>query len=317
MTVTLNRLRTFVILAQTSSFQKTSEIVGRSQPAVSSQIRSLEEALGVPLFYRKTRNVMLTQMGELIFTRVGRLLEELDDMLDDLHDVASLETGEVRVGATPTLAGYILPKIIQSFRQKHPGIRVHFTDEPTMTLERLVIDRKLDFYFGPEPSVISGLEFSSVAQDEYVVVTPEKHKLLDEKKVLLKMLEQYPFLSMRSGTKVRREVDNFFARCNLQIEPIEEVSSHFTLGGLVAAECGITLLPYSALSLVGHPGVSFVKISDAMLHRTLGIATRRDYRPAPAATAFMNMMVPLVKKEYVKHRREADNNNPPHDKAPI
>lgn len=305
MAITLNRLRTFVVLAKTGSFHRTSDIVGRSQPAVSAQIRSLEDALGVPLFYRKTRSIELTQEGELMFSRVRNILAELDELLDDFRDVASLETGEVRVGATPTMAVYMLPKIIRSYREKHPGIRIHFTDEPTMALERLVVDRKLDFYFGPEPSVKSGLVFSVVARDEYVVVVPEEHELAKSKKVSLKTLEKQRFLLMRSGTMVRKEIDDFFARCNMRIEPVEEVANHFTLGGLVAAECGITMLPSLALPLVGHPGITTLRISDATLHRTLGIATRSDYRPAPAAKAFMNMMVPLVKKRCKRHRRDA------------
>ncbi|MBL4756911.1 MAG: LysR family transcriptional regulator [Rhizobiales bacterium] len=305
MAVTLNRLRTFVVLAKTGSFQRTSDIVGRSQPAVSEQIRSLEESLGVPLFHRKTRSVSLTQVGELLFSRVERILAELDDLLNDVQDIATLESGQVRIGVTPTLAGYMLPQILQSYQDKFPGVRVHFVDEPTLTLERMVIDRELDFYFGPKPTLNSGLSFSVVAKDEYVVVVPKNHPLSKKKKVSIDALKKENFLLMKPGTMVRREVDEFFAGRSIRIEPIEEVSNHFTLGGLVAAGRGITMLPYLALLLIGHPGIAIVRISDATLYRDLGIATRGDYRPAPAVTAFMNMMVPFVKRQCGKHNRQS------------
>jgi DNA-binding transcriptional LysR family regulator len=118
------------------------------------------------------------------------------------------------------------------------------------------------------------------------------------------VLKEHKFVLMKTGTMVRKEIDEFFAARNLRIEPIEEVSNHFTLGGLVAAGCGITMLPYLALLLVGHPGVVIVRVSDATLFRNLGIATRDDYRPAPAAKAFMDMMVPLLRSECGRQRQE-------------
>jgi LysR family transcriptional regulator, carnitine catabolism transcriptional activator len=294
--ITLGRMRSFVVLAETGSFNRTSEIVGRSQPAVTAQIRTLEETLGVPLFYRRTRSVTLTPEGDVLYARISRLLRELDDLLDDFRKVTSLESGEVRVGATPTLAGYMFPEIIRSYREKYPGIRVHFTDEPTTRLERMVVDRELDFYFGPKPSLSSGLAFRVVAHDEYVVVVPKSHELAKSRKIKIEKLTKYPILLMRRNTTVRKEIDDFFSKKDLHIEPTEEVSSHFTLGGLVEAGCGITLLPNSALPLAAHPGILAVRFSDAKFFRILGIATRTDYRTAPAAKEFMKMMTPLVKK---------------------
>jgi len=295
-TITLGRLRSFVVLAETCSFIKTSEMVGRSQPAVTAQIRTLEECLGVPLFFRRTRGVALTPEGEVLYARVSRILVELDDLLNDFQRVAALETGEVRVGATPTLAGYMLPEIIRTYREKHPGIRVHFSDEPTVRLERLVTDRELDFYFGPKPSLTSGLEFRVVAEDDYVVVVPKSHKFARLRSVSTKAVAAEPMLLMRRDTMVRKEIDGFFLQQGISLDPVEEVSSHFTLGGLVEAECGITLLPRVALPLVAHPGVAVLPLSGGRFTRVLGIATRADYRPSPAATAFIQMMTPLVKR---------------------
>jgi LysR family carnitine catabolism transcriptional activator len=295
LTVTLERLRSFAVLARTCSFIKTSEMVGRSQPAVTTQIRTLEECLGVPLFYRRTRGVVLTPEGEVLYTRVSRILSELDDLLVDFQKVAALEIGEVRVGATPTLAAYMLPEIIGSFREKYPGIRVHFSDEPTVRLERQVEARELDFYFGPKPSQSSGLEFRPVTEDEYVVLVPKNHILAASRTVTTKTIASQSVLLMRRDTMVRKEIDIFFAQNGITLEPVEEVSNHFTLGSLVEADCGITLLPKIALPLVAHPGLAILSIKGKPFTRILGIATRSDYRPAPPAQAFMQMMAPLVK----------------------
>jgi LysR family transcriptional regulator, carnitine catabolism transcriptional activator len=296
MAVTLARLRTFIVLAQTKSFDKTGKIVNRSQPAITEQIRSLEAALGIPLFHRQTRSVTLTPEGEILYPRVERVLLELDDLLRDFAKVVALETGEVRVGATPTLACYLLPEIIGSFRKRHPGIRVVFSDETAARLEKMVEERQLDFYFGAKPSSRSNLRFQFVAEDKYVIVVPKSHVLAKRGCRKVQQLAQYPMLLMSRGTNVRDHIDDFFKRHGLMIKPIEEVSNHFTLGGLVQAGCGITLLPRAAHPVIAHPGTVAIDIPDPSFVRVLGVATRPDYKPAPAAKAFLSVMIPLVRE---------------------
>ena len=302
MAVTLARLRTFVVLAETKSFEKTAKIVSKSQPAITEQIRTLEEALGVPLFHRQTRSVNLTPEGELLFPRVERILRELDDLLQDFAKVGALETGEVRVGATPTLACYILPEVIGSFRKKYPGIRVVFSDETAARLGKMVEDRQLDFYFGAKPSSRSNLRFQFVGEDRYVIVAPKAHPLAKTGCVDVQQLSDYPILLMCRGTNVRDEIDQFLKKHGLNIKPVEEVSNHFTLGGLVEAGCGITLLPRSAHPVIAHPGTVAVDLPDPSFVRVLGVATRPDYKPAPAADAFLSIMIPLV-REILNSRR--------------
>ena len=152
--------RSFVELAQNKSFDKTAKAVGRSQPAITDQIRTLEETLGVSLFHRQTRSVSLTLEGEALFHRVQGILRDLDDLLLDFAKVAALEVGEVRVGATPTLACYIVPEIIGSFRRKYPGIRIMFSDAPAAQLEADVENRKARFLFRPEAVIEIGAAFS-------------------------------------------------------------------------------------------------------------------------------------------------------------
>lgn len=296
MAVTLSRLRNFVVLAETKSFERTADIVGRSQPAITEQIRTLEEALGVALFHRQTRAVSLTPEGEILLHRVRNILAELDTLIEDFAKVAELEVGEVRVGATPTLACYILPEIIGSFRKKFPGVHVAFIDEPAARLEKLVEEKKIDFYFGPKPSIRSGLKFRVVSKDSYVIVVPKGHPLAVNGCKNVKQLVQYPMLMMSKGTNVREQIDRFLKKHRMNVKPIEEVINHFTLGGLVEAGCEITLLPRSAHPVIAHPGTVTVDIPDREFVRVLGVATRSDYKPSPAAEAFLSSMLPLVKE---------------------
>jgi LysR family carnitine catabolism transcriptional activator len=197
------------------------------------------------------------------------------------------------VGATPTLACYILPEIIRPFRKKHPGIRVIFVDEPAARLEKMVEDRQLDFYFGAKPSSKSALRCQVVAKDNYVLVAPKDHPLSKLRCNDVRELSAYPILLMRRGTIVRDEVEQFFTKHRLKIKPVEEVSNHFTLGGRVEAGCGITLLRRSAHPVIAHPGTVAIDVPDRIVVR---VAARPDYNPAPAADAFLSIMIPLVRK---------------------
>src|SRR5262249_43486565 len=139
--------------------------------------------------------------------------------------------GEVRVGATPTLACYILPEVIGSFRKKYPGIRVVFSDETAARLEKMVEERQLDFYFGAKPSARSNLRFQLVGEENYVIVVPRAHPLAKEGCTNVRQLADYPMLLMCRGTNVRDQIDGFLKKHGLNIKPVEEVSNHFTLGG--------------------------------------------------------------------------------------
>lgn len=296
MSVTLSRLRSFVVLAQTKSFARTAKVVGRSQPAITDQIRRLEEALGVALFHRHPRSVHLTAEGEKLFYRFQVIMRDLDELLLDFSNVTSLKVGEVRVGATPTLACYIVPEIIKSFRRKYPGIRIVCSDEPAAQLEAQVESRALDFYFGPKPSPKSPLRFQLVAADRYILVVPKGHELARRGRFEIRDLEKYPLLLLSRGTQLRDEIDRFLKKHRLHIEPVGEVVHHFTLGGLVEAGCGITILPRLAYPVIAHPGTVAIDVPDPDFVRALGVVTRRDYRPSPAAEAFLSATVPLVKQ---------------------
>lgn len=311
MSVTLTQLRSFLALAEKGSFIAASEAIARSQPAVSTQIRNLETALGVPLVYRNNRQVVLTPEGRSFHARLRRTIGELDAIIEDVERIAALETGLISVGAAPTLAVFILPVAVRSFRTTHPGVHVRFSDENTPELERLVMNGDLDFYFGPRPPVSSPLKFRLVAEDEYVALVTADHPLSRRGSVPVEELAQEPWLLMKSGTSMRREVERFIDRHMLQVSIAEEVANHFTLGGMVAAGCGIAILPRTAVPLALQEGVVALRMEGAQLTRELGIANRADYVPSPAASAFIQTAVPLILEHSLRGRVQSARDRTP------
>lgn len=133
-------------------------------------------------------------------------------------------------------------------------------------------------------------------------MTNKGHKLAKRGCSDPREIVKYPLLLMCRGTYVRDEIDRFFKKHRLKAECAGELSNHFTLGGLVEAGCGITVLPRLAYPVIAHPGTVAIDVPDANFVRALGVATRRDYKPSPAAEAFLASMVPLV-KELLRRKR--------------
>ena len=292
---TLAQLRCFLALAETGSFQHTADRLGRSQPAVSAQIRNLEDILGFRLLHRTTRKVTLTREGRALLPGLRSTLADLDALLAEAHRLVDLQSGQVRMGAAPTLAVHILPAVVRSFRLRFPGVRVILSDENTPRLEEMVLAGELDMYIGPRPPALSPLLFDPIAEDDYLVLVPGDHPLSGYTTLKVGDLESSDWLMMKEGTSMRRETGRFLERHGLKVRVVEEVANHFTLGGMVAAGCGITILPRTAIALAALPGVSAIPLADARLTRELGIATRADHIHGPAAKALLGIAVPLVR----------------------
>lgn len=296
MNVTLAQLRTFIALVDTGSFHAASDAVGRGQPAVSSQIKKLEQELGLKLLYRNNRNMVLTAEGAVFLKRLRRIIADLDGALADVGRIVVLEAGEVRVGTAPTLAVYILSEVVKVFRTRYPGLRVTFSDENTPMLGRLVFDGELDFYIGPRPPASSPLAFRKITDDEYVALVTSGHRLASQDSVSVEDLAQEDWLLMKAGTSMRRETERFLERHELKVRIIEEVANHFTLGGMVAAGSGITILPSTAIPLAMRQGVAVLPLKKARLMREIGIACRHDYVAGPPTQAFLDIAIPFVRE---------------------
>lgn len=304
MNATLAQIRCFLTLAQMGSFQRAADRLGRSQPAVSAQIRNLEELLGLQLFNRTTRKVTLSVEGRALLPGLKSIVADLDRLLEEAHRLVELQSGQVRVGAAPSLAVYILPAVVHTFRTKFPAVRVTVSDENTPRLEEQVLAGELDLYLGPRPPALSTLLFEKVAEDDYVALIPCKHPLSSRSSLRVADLANQKWLLMKEGTSMRRETGRFLEHHRLKVQVVEEVANHFTLGGMVAAGCGITILPSTAIPLAALPGISVIPLADARLTRELGIAIRPDHVHGPAARALLEIAVPLVQA----HCRPAGEN---------
>ena len=291
----LTKIRTFATVAAQGSFRKASEQLHLSQPALSTHIRDLEETLGVPLFHRTTRSVRLTAEGERFLGHAQRALDEIKSGIIESRDQAMLQRGRVIVACVPSVACHILPNVLPSFSKRHPGIEIQIHDGYAGDVVKLVGDRKADIGLGPFAGGIDDLNFHSLTHDRFVAVLPSNHALAANSKVQLKELIRYPLLTLATGTNVRALLEQALAKHDIPFRPALEVHHHYTLGGMVEAGLGITIVPSMAVSMLGHPPLKTADIVNPAISREVGIIQRRDQAATPAVKAFLRALLGSVK----------------------
>lgn len=286
-TPSLSSLRLFMQVAITRSFSETARLANLSQPALSRTIKLLEEELGVRLFDRNSRNVALTPAGAALLPTVERLASDFDLAFEELQQTFAGQRGRVIVGALPSAAAHLLPAIIAGFRQTHPQVEVILRDNLSGALYQQMLDRLIDFAITTRPGSGDGFRFDPIMDDECVLVCPHQDADDIATPVDWTVFSNRPFIAMEPRSSVRLLTDAAFAKTDLLVRPLYECSQLATVGGLVSAGLGITLLPLSTLPMLGVGGdVAWRRMAPPRVSREIGVVRLENRTVSPAAEAF-------------------------------
>lgn len=288
-TPSLSSLRLFMQVAVTSSFSETARLANLSQPALSRTIKLLEEELGVRLFDRNSRNVALTPAGAALLPTVERLTGDFDLAFEELRQTFAGQRGRVIVGALPSAAAHILPAIIADFRRTHPHVEIVLRDNLSGALYQQMLDRLVDFAVTTPPGTGEGFRFDPIMDDECVLVCRQEEADAIAAPADWAVFAHTPFIAMEARSSVRLLTDSAFAKTDMLVRPLYECAQLATVGGLVSAGLGITLLPRSTLPMLGVGGdIAWRPMSPPHVSRAIGIARLENRSLSPAAQAFLD-----------------------------
>jgi DNA-binding transcriptional LysR family regulator len=289
----LRHLLYFTTVAQELSFSRAAEALHVAQPAISQQIRALERQLGVRLFDRTGKRVMLTQAGEALLPHARRILAAVEAATAEVRELGQLQQGLALLGAAPTVSAYLLPPILAGFRLAHPQLDVRLLEAGTEGLVRHLNDGALDLAIlvcGDLPPVI---EATPLLDEAYLLAVSAGHPLAGAGCVALAEMAAEPFVLFPPGFKLREVT---LAACRQAgFEPrvaLEGASLPSTLG-FVSAGLGVALLP--ELAVAHAPGVRGLAVTDQNLRRTLALAWRKGHFFSPAARALREFVVGSVR----------------------
>lgn len=281
--LSLRQLQYVVAVADSLGFHKAAASCHVSQPTLSAQVALLESVLGVRLFERDRRRVLVTPAGEAIVARARRVLVEVDDLLNTATRAQSPFAGTLRVGVIPTMAPYVLPELTPAITKKYPGVALVFQEEKTADLVRALADGALDAGVAALESELGDTAHVELARDDFVVALPKQHPLAKKKQLSLDELEGERVLLLDEGHCFRAQALALCGKANAEATTFRGTSLA-TLAQMVSSGAGLTLLPALAVAVENRRGQLEIRpFSKPAPRRTVVLAWRKS---SPFATAF-------------------------------
>lgn len=240
--LSLRQLEYIVALADTLGFHRAAEQVHVSQPSLSAQIQQAEAVLGVRLFERNQKRVLLTPAGASVLARARNVLREAEDLLAAARQWQDPFCGAWRLGLIPTVAPYLLPQVLPAIARAHPELRLMLREERTPVLVRELLAGSLEAAVLAEVPELGVLVRQPLAEDPFLLAAPPGHPLASKRQVALGDLERCRLLLLEDGHCLRGQALAVCAQAGAA-EADFRASSLSTLVQMVAGGMGVTLLP--------------------------------------------------------------------------
>lgn len=245
------RLQVFHAVARLLSFTKAAEVLHMTQPAVTFQIRQLEEQFDTRLFDRAHNRVSLTEAGHVAFEFTETIFEKYSEMENAIREITGSISGSLTLGASTTIAEYMLPSLLGDFNAKNPEVllrlRVSNTDGIVSMVENNVID--LGVVEGPVTN--KNLLVEVCRKDDLVVVVPPDHKLAKKKSVTVEEMLEYPFICREEGSGTREVISEHLKAQGLGKHALKaclELGSPEAVKGAIEAGMGLSVLSSVSIS---------------------------------------------------------------------
>jgi LysR family hydrogen peroxide-inducible transcriptional activator len=266
----LRALQYFIKLAELKHFSKAAEACFVSQPTLSTQIKNLEEELGVQLVERIPRKVQLTLVGQEIAERARHVLRDVEQIKMTARRSRDPETGTLRLGIFPTLAPYLLPHVVPGIRQRFPELKLQLAEEKSEDILRMLDDGILDAALLALPIDADGLEMEILFEEPFMLAMSQSHALNNRDSIKLKDLDGRELLLLADGHCLREHALEVCALAGARERVDFHATSMETLRQMVAADVGITLMPVLAVK----PPIAL----------TANLSLRPFAKPAPTRT---------------------------------
>jgi DNA-binding transcriptional LysR family regulator len=298
----IRQLKAFLAIAEAKTFTAGARRVNVTQAAISMQIRQLEDEVGLQLFTRTPRRVILTEAGEYLLDRARKILREHDTALAEIAELGGLEHGRLRIGSSSAMfATNQLPQILQGLREKFPNAELAVTSGTSQTLVDKIMHGEIDIAFVSLPVDNSSITTDLLFSDEIVAIAHPTHPRAGEKYVSAAALAGENLILGERGGNTRRMIDDFFHAANVRPNIVMELSRQDAINQMVENNLGVGTAGAKAIADKIRKGrlVSWM-IEGAEINWDLGLARLRGGYFSPIAKEFVR----LCKESYVEREKE-------------
>ena len=286
-----NHLALFHAVAQAGGISRGAEWLHVSQPAVSKQIKELEDALGVRLLERLPRGSRLTDGGRLLAQYVQRLAVVEEEAARAIEEFRGLKRGRLAVGASMTIGAYLLPQVFGEFHRQYPDIELELEIANTETIQHHLMEGLFDIGLTEGLMDAEHLDSEVFHEDELVAIAPCGHPLLKQKRVTARELCREPFILREAGSGTRAVVERALGKRSLTVKPVLSLASPEAIKRAVIAGVGIAIVSRLAICCELQIGsLAVIPVKDLVIRRPLHLQKLRSKTPSPAVIQFLKLL---------------------------
>ncbi|GIX29134.1 LysR substrate-binding domain-containing protein [Pelomicrobium sp. G1] len=289
--VTLRQLRVFESVARHLSFSRAAEELFLSQPAVSMQIKQLENQVGLPLFEQIGKKIYLTEAGKEIYHYSRAVAQQLSDMEHALNELKGLERGRLAIAVVST-ANFFAPQLLARFVQQHPGVQVSLSVVNRETVLRQLAENEIDLAIMGLPPEGLDVRWQPFMENPLVVIAPPSHPLTKEKRIPMKRLAEEVFVIREPGSGTRGAMERFFAEHRVQLKTSMQMGTNEAIKQAVQAGMGLGVVSYHTIEL--ELETKRLKVLDVVgfpIRRNWYLVHRQQKRLSKVAEAFREFLL--------------------------
>ena len=288
--LTLRQLRIFESVARQLSFSRAAEELHLTQPAVSMQVKQLEESVGLPLFEQIGKKIFLTEAGQEMYHHSRIIGQQLRDAEEALAMLKGVSTGRLNIAMLST-AKYFAPTLLAKFCKRYPGIQLRLSVNNRETLMRELADNAVEMAIMGRPPDTMNMVVEPFASNPHVVIAPPEHALAKAKRIPLERISKEVWLVRERGSGTRNLLERMFAENGLFLNADMEMSSNETIKQAVMAGMGVSLLSIYTVLVELHSGrLATLNVAGTPLMREWCVVHREMKRLSPVALAFKEFM---------------------------
>lgn len=308
--LTLRQLKVFEAVARLRSFSRAAEALHLSQPAVSMQVRQLEDGVGLPLFEQLGKKIFLTEAGQEMFHYSRSIAAQLDEMEGVLSRMKGLEQGRLKITVVST-ANYFAPQLLASFCQRHAGVSINLDVTNREVLLQQLANNETDMAIMGQPPEGRDLSTDSFMDNPLVVIAPPHHALAGQVRIPVRRLAEESFLVREPGSGTRGAMERFFREHGIEPRTGMVMSTNEAIKQAVQAGMGLGIVSLHTVALeLETRRLVILDVESFPIARHWFVVHRLNKRLSPAAAGFKDFLLHDAAQLMAQHQASAPSSSP-------
>ncbi len=292
--ISARQLRAVTALTDFGSFVAAATHLEISQPALTRIIQQVEAVLGVALFTRTTRRVVLTSAGREFVPVAERLLADLALGVRNMRELADRQRGQLVIASLMSIAYTVLPSVIAAYRKRYPAVQLQLRENVQSQVQEDVRTGIADFGIGDISALHEAVSGEALRTERFHVVMQRTHPAAARDTIKMEALRGETIISLPSDAGIRRIIDAAALSADVSVAYDITVNQFATLYRFISEDLGVAIVPAAAIPATNDPVLTSALLTEPRITRDLGLLTRRDRAPSPAAIGFLD----LLKREF-------------------